>query len=378
MITAAEIAEAPVPWIATESTGGEANQASGDNAKETTDTADDRILFTRIVARRNFSGFPFWISCAPEACTPLSAHARAHAAAHGFAKGLHLAELAPETIGVLRERMQLPDRPAAFPGKRDFKMIFPGPHPREHALFGETEHWTHIRILPGSASASETRTLSSFGNEKNGEEGSEGEPVFSRSSEWGYLTSDPSFAGHGLQLEAGLHLPALTAARQIPQVQQALSAMGLELQPLSLRHPGAAEAGFFRLLSRGGMDLSLEDLHRRFTGKRDRLLNAETEALERWRTRESNLLQDRMHRSLRLLQEARRMDFAELLLLASFARTGVYAGIFPLWLLSALEELRVKAQPFHVRATWQGPQAMHLEEELSLRAEQTRLRLAQA
>jgi protein-arginine kinase len=125
-------------------------------------------------------------------------------------------------------------------------------------------------------------------------------------------------------------------------------------------------------------------LYRRFASKAAALLAAETGAWERWNAREGNLLIDRMHRGLRLLQEARRMDFAELLFLSSFARAGVYAGIFPVSLPARLEELRVKAQPFHLAATRQEDlaatrqeaQIPQLEDELALRADLARALLA--
>jgi hypothetical protein len=307
---------------------------------------EDRALFTRVIVRRNFSGFPFWATCAPETCARLTERAVAHAATRGLGAGTLLANLAPGVLGILRERMQLPERPASLPGNRGFKRLFTGNNPADHALFGETEHWTRVRTHPGLLAAAESRPFLTLEDQEE----REGGPVFCHTPEWGFLTSDPSHAGTGLQFEAGLHLPALTAARKVAQVQQALAAMGCELQPLSLRHPGSAEAGFFRLLARGGPGISPEDAHRRFTEKTGAVLAAETEAWTRWNGREPLALADRMHRALRLLQEARRMEFAELLLLASFARGGVYAGIFPASLLSRLEELRVKAQPFHIRA----------------------------
>lgn len=337
--TAAELAAAPVPWI--------------DPAPRAGTEASARVLFTSWVLRRNFAGFPFWVSAAPETCARIADRGRAHAAQRGFGAGAALAALAPETLGVLRERMLLPERPAAqssAPGKRDFKMLFLREDPAEHALLGETEHWTRIRTGAGAPSAENPpRFLHAEDSSPDSENKAAGS-AFSLSPEWGLLASDPAHAGNGLQCEAGVHLPALTAARQIPQLRQAMAAMGLELRPLSLRNPGAAEAGYFQLRTRGGMDLSSEGLHARFAGKLKALLDAETGAWERWNARDQNLLEDRMHRALRLLQEARRMDFAELLFLTSFARAGVYRGIFPVSLLPRLEELRVRAQPFHIRA----------------------------
>jgi hypothetical protein len=316
-------------------------------------------LFTRIVTRRNFAGFPFWVSSAPVTCTALAEHARAHAVARGYGTGEILASLSQEARGVLRERMMLPERPALFPGKRDFKMLFrAGTAGMEegspHALFGEAEHWIEIRTVQPGMPAEETARMLELELARDKNEARDGSPLFCQSPEWGFLTSDPAFAGTGLQWEAGLHLPALTAARHITQVQRAMAATGFELQPLSLRAPGTADAGFFRLLSRGGLGLTVAELLADFARKVECLIAAEAEAWERWNARERSRLEDRMHRAMRLLQEARLMEYAELLSLVSFARAGVRAGIFPVSRLPLLEELRVCAQPFHLRAANPG------------------------
>lgn len=319
--SAAEVAAPPIPWI-----GGEPRDAGIPEA---------RVLFARRIARRNFAGFPFWVSCPPEACARLAEKAREHAGARGFAEGVSLAALAPEAIGALRERMRLPERPGAFAGKRGFKMLFDGRSPAEHALFGEAEHWIRVRVFPSLPAATDA-------------ENDDDDPAFARSEEWGWLTSDPVFAGPGAQFEAGLHLPALAAAGRVAQAQRAMDAAGHALYPLSLRNPGTAEAGFFRLLSGGALGASTGEAAERFRAAARALLAAESEAWEKWSAREPNLLDDRMHRALRLLQEARRMDYAELLFLSSFARAGAYAGIFPAALLPRLEALRVRTLPHHL------------------------------
>ncbi|HEX2613167.1 MAG TPA: hypothetical protein VHO02_06220, partial [Fibrobacteria bacterium] len=197
---AADIVAAPIPWIGDAPTDANAPEA--------------RVLFARRITRRNFAGFPFWVSCAPEACARLAEKARAHAATQGLGGGISLAALAAGdlgAIGALRERMRLPERPAAFPGKRDFKMLFAGSDPAEHVLFGEAEHWIRVRVLKTLPTTEEALAEEDEGTE------------FARSEEWGWLASDPVFAGPGPQFEAGLHLPALAAAGgRIAQAQRAM------------------------------------------------------------------------------------------------------------------------------------------------------------
>jgi protein-arginine kinase len=227
-------------------------------------------------------------------------------------------------------------------------MLFPGGEAGEHALFGEVEHWTHVRSVAGMPDPKGNGATLPPPPASKTPPG----PLWARSSAYGYLTSNPAFAGTGLQVEAGLHLPVLARERRIHAVQKALGAMGYDLEPLSLRNPGSAETGHFRLLARGGMDLPEETLYTNFAAKTESVLAAETGALEQWHTREPNRLEDHVHRALRLLQEARRMEYAELLSLISYARMGVYLEILPENLRDLLETLRVRAQPFHVRTGW--------------------------
>jgi hypothetical protein len=318
--------------------------------------ARGRVLFTRFVRRRNFAGYPFWVSASPEACSALSARAREYATAEGFDTGVRLADLPPDKLGLHREGNILPEHPVAFAGKRDFKAVFTGTRPGEYALFGEVEHWTRLHIVadaPGIEAMPATIPVHPPFLET----------PFARSATYGYLTSNPTFAGAGLQIEVALHLPALAADRRpgqglpaVQQLQRALGAMGFDLQPLSLRTPGSAESGYFRMTSRGGMDFPEELVYEHFAVKADIVLTVEAEALARWHRTDPNRLEDRVHRALRLLQEARRMEYSELLSLTSFARIGTYLGIFPEKLRFLLETLRLEAQPFHLRHRLEDPE----------------------
>ena len=300
-----------------------------------------RVLFTRSVRRRNFTGFPFWVSCPPEMCSEVAARARTFAGTIGFSTPMTLADYTPQSIGFFRERQWLPDRPASFPGKRDFKLLFLGADPAEHVLVGEVEHWTQIRVRSGFPETVDVPAASGL---------MDIDGPFCHSPGYGFLTSNPVFAGSGLQLEWAVHLPALVASRRIQSTQQAMNALGLELQPLSLRAPGAAEAGFFRVLSRGGMKFSEEKWYQRVAGQLETVLAAEKGALEKWLEKDKQRLEDRIFQSFRLLQEAKPLDYAQLLESNSFVRVGVYLGHWPATLLSKLETLRTKAQPFHRQA----------------------------
>ena len=345
-----EWASASPPWL------------SGD-ASVVTDISS-RVLFTRSVRRRNFTGFPFWVSCPPETCAMVNARARDFAGTTGFSKTIVLPDYSPEDIGFFRERQWLPERPVTFPGKRDFKMLFLSSDPDEHALVGEVEHWTQIHVrqgLPETIDAPSTPGLM------------ESAGPFTHSPGYGFLTSNPAFAGTGLQMECAVHLPALTALRRTQSVQQALNALGLELQPLSLRIPGMAEAGFFRVLSRGGMILPEEALYQWFAKHIRTMLATENEALEKWHEQEKSRLEDRIHRSLRMLQEARNLDYSEFLTLMSFTRVGVYSGHFPASLLPELETLRMQTLPFHAAILQDGNSTQEID---AFRANRVRSLLA--
>jgi protein arginine kinase len=215
-------------------------------------------------------------------------------------------------------------------------------------LVGEVEHWTQIRVQPGLPKTLDTPVTAEL---------LQAEGSFCHSKAYGFLTSHPGYAGSGLQIECGLHLPALTALLRMPQIQQALNAMGFELHPLSVHIPGTAESGFFRIASRGGMEFPKENLYHRFVEKVKSVLAVEKEALEQWQEREKKRLEERIYRSLRSLQDARTLDYSEFQTFLSFARVGVYLRYFPGKLLSCLEELRVRLQPFHMGAMRSGMKA---------------------
>lgn len=322
---ASTLSAAPVPWVAPAA-------------------VDTRVLFARVVARRNFAGHPFWISARPPEAERIARRAQEHAHALGLPRRATLAAIGPLRIGVLRERMVLPGLPGTFPGRQHLKQVHWGESFADHALSGEAEHWIRVLAVPGldGLDAAAQRVFD--------EDVRAGRDAYSRSARLGLLTSEPAFAGSGLQYEAGLHLPALAAAGASHPVRQALAALGIILTPLSLREPDTAEAGFFRVASRGDTHRPWSDQLARFRALVARVLEAETAADERLHARDPLRQEDRAHRALRVLQEARRMEYAELLHLVSAAREGVAAGLFPPELAPRLETLRVRAQPRHADA----------------------------
>ena len=386
-----DLARAPVPWAGADTdVAADVNTDAGADADA--DASSQRLLFVRALARRNFAGFPFWVSCSHDTCAALTRQADAQARAENLTASYRLAALSPDDIGILRERMLLPEHPVSFPETRDFKRVFlarapqadtnpdtdPDAHvdPRTghraagqtHVLFGEVEHWTRIHTRGPTPAPAQPATSSPFPPEsalhilaENARLGARDadpqSPVFAQTEPWGFPTSDPAYAGTGLQFEAGLHLPALSAPSARPlllQVSQALAATGYDLQPLSLREPGSAASGFFRLTSRGSMEITEAEQAALFATRMRAVLRAETEAWTEWNAREARQVEDRMHRALRILQEARQLELSEAYSLISFARAGVYADVFPALLLPKLETLRVRAQPFHVRALATG------------------------
>lgn len=365
----AGLARAPVSW----------SGARGDSAPVDDGAWPRRLLFVRAIARRNFAEAPFWVACSAEDGEALAHTAIAQARAEGLTSGYRLAALSPGDIGLLRERMLLPGQPVSFPATRHAKRIFLA---REgsadsgtHALFGEVEHWTRIHTRgpahapatpsspspPASLSPEILRDIAQrTGRAADASSASPSSAFatgsacsFAYAEPWGFLASNPAHAGTGLQFEAGVHVPALsdpTSRALMMQAVRALAATGHELQPLSLRAPGAASSGFFRLVSRGSAGLTEEEHAIRFAHHLDLVLRIEEEAWAALQSRDPFAMEDRMHRALRILQEARRLEEAEAQSLISFARAGVYAGAFPACLLPSLETLRVQAQPFHVRA----------------------------
>ncbi len=158
----------------------------------------------------------------------------------------------------------------------------------------------------------------------------------------GYLTSFPTDVGTGMRLSAVLHLPALTAARQIGPVMQAVGKLGLTVR--GFYGEGSEVRGNMYVLSnQTSLGRSEDDMLRSMSAAAEQIAGHERQMREKAEQADMPLLQDRLLRSLGEVMYARIMGAKEMTRRLSDIRYAASMGYFHAP-LRALDELLMDMQ----------------------------------
>lgn len=333
--------------------------------KPLADEVARQVLVVRRTWRRNLAGHAFLISCDEAAARKALAEARERASSWGYREEVRLHQTPPSLLGMWRERLLLPWQPITFTQTRNLKSVIFPENPLDSVIrLGEVEHLQVIACQAGWQASEELEMQDmpshqpsmppSWLNRQNqidsqgSRAGSGTVSPWAQDKAYGFLQSDPAWAGCGMQIEAVVHLPALTMHRRLAQAHEGLQALGLLLHPEPMGTMSGQDAGYFRISSRGGLGQSAESLHLAFWKNLKPLLNWEAELREMWWRRDGLLLRDRIRRSLRMLSEAQLLPLHEAIGFVSYVRLGALLGeIESEWLIPA-EKVRVLLQSAHL------------------------------
>lgn len=349
------LASCPLPW-------GNVEVTQGDPASA--------VVLTRLLAFRNFAGFPFPASATPNQCAAAADLALAWAARAGYPAAVPLAACPPRAVRLLREREILPWRAVAFPGKKGFKHLAAAPDGSAWALVNEVEHVTLGRVHAGSPAPAEA-AFPAAGLDPEG-------AGWARSPRFGYLASDPGRIGPGIAIEQVIHLPGLAMARELPAARNYCLAAGLAFapaQPLAGSFPGPADAGLFRIASRGRLGRSPAEAYAAHLDAVRPVLLREAEMRRECLARHPERLAARVRGALERLSGAPSLSYPELLAAGSFARLGAALGLARPEIGRILESLRVTAASGHLAVS--SDKDLPQEEEDFSRAKVVRLSLEQ-
>jgi protein arginine kinase len=159
----------------------------------------------------------------------------------------------------------------------------------------------------------------------------------------GYLTSYPTDVGTGMRLSAVLHLPALTAARQIGPVMQAVGKLGLTVR--GFYGEGSEVRGNMYVLSnQQSLGRSEDDMLRSIAAAAEQIVGHERQTREQMEQADMLLLQDRLLRSLGEVLNSRLMGAKEMTRRLSDIRFAASMGYFHAP-LRAIDELLMDMQP---------------------------------
>lgn len=178
----------------------------------------------------------------------------------------------------------------------------------------------------------------------------EGALDYAFSSRFGYLTACPTNVGTGLRLGAMVHLPALRLTNEIDRLRRASKELNLAVR--GFYGEGSDSAGdFYQVSNQVTLGCSQKDLLAEFTSAIvPKLIDYERIARDFLLDQKIKMLDDRVHRALGILLNARLLSEDEAMKLLSRVRLGVSTKRIGGVDRSMIDRLFLRVQPAHLQA----------------------------
>ncbi len=171
---------------------------------------------------------------------------------------------------------------------------------------------------------------------------------FAYSPAWGYLTACPTNTGTAMRGSVMLHLPALVMTKQINKIMTAISKLNFASR--GFYGEGTQALGnFYQISNQVSLGHSEEDILENINGLIRQIIEQEEQARQALVIQNKPLLEDKIFRSLGILQSARIMSSQETVELLSMVRLGVDLGILNDFSLQTINELLIMIQPAHLQ-----------------------------
>lgn len=142
------------------------------------------------------------------------------------------------------------------------------------------------------------------------------------SDEWGFLTASPINLGTGLKASFALHLPALANQNAIYKLSAMVSKLGLSLRALNKDWAG----DIFVLSNLVSLGISEKSAMENLDAICNQIVNQERSAREM--LKDDADFEDKIYRTLGILQMARKIDVGEFSTYISMVRLGISLGYF--------------------------------------------------
>lgn len=191
---------------------------------------------------------------------------------------------------------------------------------------------------------------------------------------YGYLTACPTNVGTGMRVSVMAHLPALRLTGELEKVGRAAKEMRLAIR--GLYGEGTDALGdFFQISNQTTLGRSEEQILDEFSNfVIPKIIDFEHAARQALIENRAYALDDKVHRAMGLLQNARLMSSNEAMQFLSHVRMGVNVGRLPRVDLKTVNELFLYTQPAHLQRL--RGERLNGEERSIARAELIRDRLS--
>jgi len=171
---------------------------------------------------------------------------------------------------------------------------------------------------------------------------------FAFSSDWGYLTACPTNTGTGMRGSVMLHLPALVMTRQIDRVLAAIAKLSFATRGL-YGEGSQATGNFFQISNQVSLGHSEDEIIDNINGIIKQIIEQERQAREAIISKNKEVLEDRINRSLGILKSAHIISSQETIELLSMVRLGCDLGMVKDTDRRSINELFIITQPAHLQ-----------------------------
>ena len=160
----------------------------------------------------------------------------------------------------------------------------------------------------------------------------------------GYLTRFPTNVGTGIRASVMLHLPALTITKNINNVVNTVTQVGMTIR--GIYGEGSNVMGnMYQVSNQVTLGLSEEEIINNLTAVTKKIIDQEEKARALLYEKQQDELEDDIYRSLGILKYARAISTAEGFNLLSRVRMGIEMGIIKDIEISVINNLLVNIQP---------------------------------
>lgn len=160
----------------------------------------------------------------------------------------------------------------------------------------------------------------------------------------GYLTACPTNLGTGLRASVMIHLPVLSMSKEITQLYNAVTQIGMTIRGL-YGEGSNADGNVYQISNQISLGVTEEEIINNINAVVNQIINQENIAREHLIKNRKYELEDKIYRSLGILKSAVLMNSKECLSLLSNVRMGIEMGIINDISIQAINELFVSLQP---------------------------------
>jgi protein arginine kinase len=174
---------------------------------------------------------------------------------------------------------------------------------------------------------------------------------YSYSKDWGHLTACPTNTGTGLRASVLIHLPGLVLTKQINEVLQGVTQVGLAVR--GYYGEGTQVLGnLFQVSNQATLGLTEENIIESVEKVTMQIIGLERKERDRLMKDARAQMEDKIWRALGIMKSTRLITSEEVINLSSAARLGVSMGILKDLDIATLNEITLLSQPAHIQCLY--------------------------